>query len=351
MASTIITQPPREKINSIIKSINDEYNKSVQKLVNYRNASAASILNSRINLIGKRLNIQALDRNFRLSFSKLIDIRAKSIETYRTKYRALIIGCNYRNTPHELSGCIKDANSIKTFLSEKGTKSQTIFTMTDDSDIKPTKDNILQAFTDLLERSVAGETVVFAYSGHGSLVDSKTPKTINKDNVLISLDLKEIVDNELNSIIRTHLKKDVTLLAFFDCCHSRTMFDLHYNYDINAINELESSTTNELVETKTEISNQTSTPDTDSRGDTIGQVFCISGCLDEQTSSEATIEGITQGALTWAYLKTMTEHKEMSWKKLISRMQRILKKSTFTQIPQFSSGIKCDLNSLCLYSL
>lgn len=351
MTSTITTPPPASKVDSIINSINANYNKSVQSLVNSRNVSATSILNSRrLNINSKRMNIQILNRNFRFNLSRIANVRAESIKSYRSNYKALLVGCNYRNTRHELTGCIKDVDSIKTFLSTKGINEQSMFTMTDDSNVKPTKDNIIQAFTDLLERSVSGETVVFVYSGHGSLIDSKNQT--HEDNVIISLDLQKIVDNEFNAIIKTHLKKDVTLFALFDCCHSRTMFDLHYNYDISANDYFSETSTEELpANTDTDTEHTTYTPDPDSTGDTDGQVFFISGCLDNQVSVESRIEGITQGAMTWAYLKTMNENNQLSWKKLISIMRNSLKDSAFTQIPQFSTGIKCDLNSICLYSL
>jgi len=347
MTSTNTPTPP----NSIINSINAKYNKSVDLLVRDRNSKAASILNSRINSFSKRNDMQMLDKNFRSSLSVLNDIRAKSIVSYKTNYKALVVGCNYKNTPYELTGCVKDADSVKSFLVSKGVKEQNVFVLTDDSNIQPTRDNIIQAFIDLLDRSVSGETLIFSYSGHGSLINTtnfqKPSITTHEDNVLVSLDLRPIIDNDFNAIIKTRLKKDVTLFALFDCCHSRTMFDLQYNYDISSNDYLGATT----MPAEEDLSQPVYISDADSVGDTSGQVFFISGCLDDQTSAEASIEGITQGAMTWAYLTTMKKYKQMSWKKLIYRMQKILKGSDFTQIPQFSTGIKCDLNSTCLYSL
>ena len=56
---------------------------------------------------------------------------------------ALLIGINYRGTAHELNGCINDVENAKEYLLTKGYSSDNIITLTDDTDLKPTRKNIM----------------------------------------------------------------------------------------------------------------------------------------------------------------------------------------------------------------
>ena len=136
------------------------------------------------------------------------------------------------------------------------------------------------------------------------------------------LDEKFIVDDEIKLVIDSNLKKDISLFALFDSCYSGTVMDLRYQYldsgnsDKTTINEKET--------------------------ETIGDVVMISGCTDEQTSSETSD---AQGAMTSAFLNS-PHGKAMSWNKLILSMRSYLKYLKYSQIPQITSGKKLDLNSI-----
>jgi hypothetical protein len=125
------------------------------------------------------------------------------------------------------------------------------------------------------------------------------------------------------------LKKDVTLFALFDCCHSGTILDLRYQY-FDSENY------------------DNSTENTKER-ETIGNVIMISGCMDNQTSADAYINSEYQGAMTWSFLDTVNKNPNLTWKDLITTMRSSLKTSKYQQIPQLSSGKKIDLTSkICL---
>ena len=88
----------------------------------------------------------------------------------------------------------------------------------------------------LLINSKPGDLLVFGYSGHGSNIsDKNNDETDGRDELIIPLDLKQIVDDELKQLIQTYLKKDVTLFALFDSCFSGTMLDLKYQF-IDSLN-------------------------------------------------------------------------------------------------------------------
>ena len=245
--------------------------------------------------------------------------------------RAVLIGINYTGTDSQLSGCINDTNGLKTILNSKyAFAEKNIKIFTDDTPIKPTRANILAAFTQLLQSGVAGDTLFFSYSGHGSYTeDLNRDETSGNDEMIVPLDFKCIVDDELKALVQTHLKKNVTLFALFDSCHSGTVLDLKYQY----LDSLQNNT------------NTQNTKETE----TIGTVIMLSGCTDEQTSADAHIDKKYQGAMTWAFLAALNGGSGAnSWQDLLTKMRTQLQNSAFTQIPQLSSGCVLDLNSaLC----
>jgi len=68
------------------------------------------------------------------------------------------------------------------------------------------------------------------------------------------------------------------------------------------------------------------------------QLWTISGCQDHQTSADATIQGQTQGAMTWALLKTLQETKgNVTYGDLLEKMKGTIKGRGFAQVPSIST--------------
>ena len=130
---------------------------------------------------------------------------------------------------------------------------------------------------------------------------------------------KRILDDELKSLLVSHLKKGVTLFVLMDCCHSGTILDLKYQYDgvvkVNPKNL-----------------------------ETAGKVYMISGCMDRQTSADAMINKQAQGAMTWSLLNTLKTN--ITWRELLQSMRTLLKTSGYIQIPQLSTGTLEDMDSI-----
>ena len=82
---------------------------------------------------------------------------------------ALLVGINYENTQHELRGCIHDVVSTKKMLSTK-LGYQDIVLMTDHTEKRPTRDNILKALITLTQRSYDEDVheIWISYAGHGA---------------------------------------------------------------------------------------------------------------------------------------------------------------------------------------
>ena len=232
--------------------------------------------------------------------------------------KALLIGINYTGTTDELYGCINDVESIKERITANGFKD--INVLTDLTAKKATRSNILLEFKNLLVNSKEGDLLFFSYSGHGSYtLDRNKDETDGYDELIVSCELQGILDDELKSLIQTYLKPKVTLFAMFDSCFSGSVLDLKYQY-------LDSLDYEKYTENDTQL-------------DTLGSVFMISGCTDNQTSADAFINNKASGALTWSLLESLKEKKPNgNWRELIKTMRDKLKTSEFEQIPQFSSG-------------
>lgn len=249
--------------------------------------------------------------------------------------RALLIGINYTGTQDALNGCVNDISNINKFLLENVGGYNSITVLTDDpkSQIKPTKQNMESNIKKFVTGCKSGDTLFFYYSGHGStLRDNNGDESDGQDSVLVPLDYQKsgvIRDDWLFTNMVNCLPAGVLLWAFTDCCHSGTMLDLRYNYPLVDNNEC-----------KEDLSSKK----------TLSNVYYISGCKDEQTSAETYLNSKIQGALTWSFLDTVNTKKDLSWKELVHNIREKLKTKNLVQIPQFSTGLECDVESKWLFA-
>lgn len=313
--------------NTFITQLRNTYNTNIVNLNNWLKNTIANINKLNISYYSKNYyikyftsiyvsNVQKLTNTFNQTVADLQKMSYTNI-TISGKKSALLVGINYIGTQDELYGCINDINDINTRIVNQGFKNISI--LTDHTTIKPTRTNILSAFTNLLTNSTAGDLLFFVYSGHGSYQrDNNGDETSGQDQLICPLDFNMIIDDELKSIIQTNLKKGVTLFAIFDCCFSGTVLDLKYQY-LDSLNYDNFSENIKQLET-------------------LGNVFMISGCTDSQTSDDAIVNNKWNGAMTWSLLQSLKQKPNCSWRELIKNMRELLKKSEYTQIPQFSSG-------------
>lgn len=333
--------------NQEIAKINAEHNTRVAQLRRDYKQNIVRIQQSKTDYYGKSRALNNLRIQFSRNITNLNKRRASRIRAINAikvvpqiqiqsqtpntsnKY-ALLIGINYINTTYELYGCINDAMNIKNLL-EQNYNYKNIVLLTDNTNKKPFKKNIIDEFTNLLTNANDGDELFFLYSGHGSYTMDRNGDEIDgQDETIIPLDNQAITDDELRQLILSNLKTGVKLFAMFDSCHSGTMLDLRYNYfDSDNFDKL---TINNNI-------NETS-----------GIVNMISGCMDTQTSSDAQfIESNKikfQGAMTWAFLNTLKQQStNITLKYLIQNMRTMLKENGFSQIPQLSCGKAIDINT------
>lgn len=84
--------------------------------------------------------------------------------------------------------------------------------MTDETPVKPNRDDILRGLNWLVQDAQPGDLLWFHYSGHGTQVtDRDGDEQDGKDEAICPLDHKMITDDELKQFLCGTLKEGVTL--------------------------------------------------------------------------------------------------------------------------------------------
>jgi hypothetical protein len=318
-----------------INELQNIYKSNISRLNSALTVNIKNVQNSRQNAKTKQTQISKLISQYNSNVNVLnltLNKNITNIKNYvpktisiRGNKKALLIGINYTGTQNELYGCINDVNCVKERISKNGFTNINI--LTDLTNKKATRDNILLEFKNLLSNSQAGDLLFFLYSGHGSYtLDRNNDENTGYDQLIVPCDLKPIVDDELKTIIQQNLKANVTLFAMFDSCFSGSVLDLRYQY-MDSLNYDNYSENNKELET-------------------LGNVFMISGCSDYQTSADAVINNKANGAMTWSLLESLNQKPNCNWRELIKTMRDLLKNSEYDQIPQFSSGTFANIDTL-----
>jgi len=241
--------------------------------------------------------------------------------------KALLIGINYIGSRHELKGCINDVMNTKAMLLSKGYLETEITVLTDDScsTIMPTRENITNALLELVNSKA--NRLFLHYAGHGCQIrDLNDDEEDGFDECIMPSDYKlagGVIDDELKDIIML-LRPDQHLTAIMDCCHSGTVLDLRYNlYSKISGGGLAMVQTRKIPATS-------------------GSCVMISGCQDNQSSADTYLEGKSQGAMSYAFIKCLPKSK--NYGELIYNMRKFLKSKNYIQIPNLSSGKKIELS-------
>lgn len=317
-----------------INALQAIYDANTSRIYNAFVSNVRRVQGSRATVRAKQAQISSLTNQYYRDLAALSNAFNKNKQAIQnfapavirgaSRKRALLVGINYIGTPNELFGCINDVNAIKERITKEGFSNINI--ITDLTSKKPTRSNILDEFKLLLSTSRTNDLLFFSYSGHGLYtIDRNRDETDGRDEMIVTCDFQNILDDELKILIQTYLKPGVTLFAMFDSCFSGSVLDLKYQY-LDSLN----------YDDYTENDKQLETP---------GSVFMISGCTDKQTSADAVINNTACGAMTWSFLEAAKEKTGCTWRELIKSMRNKLKLSKFSQIPQFSSGTFVNIDA------
>lgn len=245
------------------------------------------------------------------------------------KKRALIIGCNYRGTKGELRNCINDARAYRRLaIDTYAFPEENICYMVDngESDRIPTYVNIIAAMQWLVDGVNAGDTLFFVFSGHGSRMhadadlqhfveaDGYDEYIVPASNPLQMQDQRCVTDNEMHSIMAAVLRKGARLTCVIDACRSGTALDLLYGLEGRADGVEKLGT---------------------------GHVFLISGCRDDEFSSDGGSGGAggrpRNGAMTTALLQALQRGPRASLANVMLRLYDAFP-PYLQQHPQLSSA-------------
>ncbi|KAH8112639.1 metacaspase [Phellopilus nigrolimitatus] len=286
--------------------------------------------------------------------------------------KALCIGINYVGQDAELKGCINDAQNIHRFLIGRGYNDGDIVMLTDDARNPrqiPTKNNILEAMQWLVRDAQPNDSLFFHYSGHGGQTkDLDGDEADGYDEVIYPVDFQQaghIVDDDMHFIMVKPLPAGCRLTAIFDSCHSGSALDLPYIYshegkikEPNLMAEagqgvlgLAKSYAQKdmqgmfkgamgLFKTATgstqkaeEYSKRTRTSSAD--------VISWSGCKDTQTSADTVEAGSATGAMSYAFVSSLSQQPQQTYQELLMNLRGILR-DKYSQKPQLSSSHPMD---------
>jgi hypothetical protein len=178
---------------------------------------------------------------------------------------------------------------MKTLLTQKyGLNDKQIIVLTDElHDMQPTKNNIIRELEIIVQNSRSVKEVWIFYSGHGS----QYPSIKDADGmieVIIPIDYREngvITDIDLHEILeRIYCKA----LLLFDSCHSGTICNMPWIYEIT-------SNVNYKITHKKELEMKNK------------EIYVFSACKDDQTSiDEYNEEGRQyEGVFTECFLQCL----------------------------------------------
>merc|ERR1712063_250471 len=136
-------------------------------------------------------------------------------------------------------GCHNDIETLHTLITEKyGFPSENAKILRDDDENNmPTRENIENAISWLVDGAKEGDTLFFQFSGHGGQVpDADGDEEDAKDETIIPCDYQsagQITDDQLFEMLVKPLPKGVTMTVIMDCCHSGTGIDLSFIHKID----------------------------------------------------------------------------------------------------------------------
>jgi hypothetical protein len=240
--------------------------------------------------------------------------------------RALYIGLNYIPMPdYQLKGCMNDILTSQVLIRQLYPTCTDIKIITDSTETKPTKENILKAIEWLATGLQPGQNIFLHFSGHGGLMkDTNGDEKAGFDSCIYGYTdttLEPILDDELRAALAVKIPSGSKCFAVFDCCNSGTALDLQYTWQAPASGRLTFSQDWKYSRTR-------------------GQVIFLSACKDDQYAMDTVNAfGTPGGALSLALMTTwQTYRKTMKVKHLLWDIRTILKKNGYSQIPQISTG-------------
>lgn len=232
--------------------------------------------------------------------------------------KALSIGINYDGTPYRLYKCIQDSQKMGEVFESLGFETSY---MSDNTTPKPTYVGIDAALQNYMSPT-AELNLCIHYSGHGTqTVDRSGDEFDKRDEAWVTKDLSLYLDDKIYEKLMASKKSTIRVIS--DSCHSGSIADLPYMYNMKKI-----KTKLALVRTVQNLKNARKKQDDP-------WIISISGCADKQVSYESQQGGV----LTEALLQIFRENVNASIETILTRLAMIT-----GQTPCISSNYPLDLS-------
>lgn len=256
------------------------------------------------------------------------------------KKKALIVGINYAGTSNALKGCLNDAKNMHAFLEGRG------FTeIKDVLEKEATTTGIIAGLNWLVSDVAPGDVIVFHYSGHGSQLPSQAEED-GWEEIICPIDLnwvdKVITDDTLRKIF-DKVPNGVNVTLVLDCCHSGTMLDQSQTLGgtTEVAKPLKKEKGSRYLKPPAKILKKLEgrkMVEWETSRDVNATALLIAGCHASQTSADAVIDGVAQGAATASLLKATAADSAISYRSLVTNMQQFMVANRFKQIPQLDGS-------------
>ncbi|MGF1590146.1 MAG: caspase family protein [Pleurocapsa sp.] len=276
-------------------------------------------------------------------------LMAKGLAQDTSRKIALLVGINQYDNDASLKGCVSDVISQRELLIHRfGFNPQDILMVSDDSEIKPTRDNILQAFqTHLIDQVKPGDVAVFHFSGHGSRVldpDSTSADKLSSTFVPSDGERKQsggdILVNHITGRTLFLLMAGVdtnNLTVVLDSCHSGG--GTRGNYRVRSVAR-SSSDVDRPAELELKYRRQLQAKANVSAADLDQEIpkgIILGATQPEQLAVDGTFDGFHAGVFSYVltrYLWQMTEPRTVTtvFDQVAQQTTQI---STKDQVPQF----------------
>jgi len=264
-----------------------------------------------------------------------------------SKKAALVIGLNYEACASgmQLRGCHNDARNMKEYLVRtRGGYAEEDVELRVDLAREPASlqatsyagivDGIRALARASHERRL--EEVFIHYSGHGTQVrDDGGYEMDGRDEALVPWDCRRsgmLRDDTLNELF-CGFHADTRVVFVTDCCHSGTMCDLPFKYDV-----LQAEKGREVVEERLDVPRVPA-----------ARVVTLSGCRDHQVSMDAFDvcgERRFTGAMSSCLLQVLAEKPQDAgtWKPrdLLMALHHRLRHADFAQKPVLCCSVRQD---------
>lgn len=249
----------------------------------------------------------------------------------RMNKKALCIAINdYPGSGNDLRGCVNDAKGWANLLKTQYGFTEPILIL----DSQATIANVTKQWQKMINDAIAGDILVFTFSGHGTSVPDKDGDEIDgKDEALCLYD-GLIIDDKIREMLSK--KKDGVKLVFIsDSCHSGTVTRSFINAlygeeyikarymppvdDVDAVDLGHYSASSKSIFSPTE--------------EDMNHIL-ISGCLPTEYSYDARIGGIYQGAMSFHAISILKNNPIISYKEFYKQLRSKLPNSNWPQTPQ-----------------